>query len=872
MLRTSGLKAAPLVMLMSSFLFAAADTVCHVIIGGDVLKIDGLTRNIPLSAVGIGREIGYVAPDITATDARRAIPAIVLLIDDSGSMMQNDKDANRYVVTGEILDEIYLREPQTRVAVVTFRNWLAWDWRENPLFRKISSPFAWNDSYFPLTPLDSVFSDGKRGIDKIKALFQMDQWKLLQAFHSDSTERTRPPKYDPQGNPLPTTQSDQGTDITLAFTAAKDALRNSATPRERQFVVFLSDGYHGGVDVEMESAKLDYINGVDIPATFTIFLGDSVKVPPEQLKTMIGNIRDNGYSSTNPRSDLWSIASSHDTLLELMQREILSQVYAPLKVASSARIGSIQAVEISENSITFEKPIPLDPDTTVLSLELTFPLSVEGGKQNRDTVIRSQVTFIRDADAEFSSSDTNFQSLCFLRELSLTCGSKPIESVIGNSQTALTAGFLLEGIAPVPAQTASVYAVPPGDSLGLVLAYGSPRFSGSFIRARTGDPDTGNEMLRLEKNGSIRIVWRNPDLPLDTVSKEYSVSPYDPVEITGAWYLDTDRDGWIDAISVATDRPVNELEFSNLSMDRLVLPPDRKLTFESVERVEGDRGFTIAVTQDRRIPPFTGGTGSDSLLVTDFEIGPYDDYIARGTYPIGDGMAPVIISAVYTAEKNGATLTVTFSETVTGISTETPFKFISEDGTPYTMRVEPSGNDTGKTIVFRVLEMNSQTGKPGVNDSLWIASSSLLSDETGNVQVEPNRKARLETEFPAIDFNVAAYPNPLRRSTAQSFSIPGFKTVHQGTVLAIEADFPVHDIRTAIDTVETRIYDIVGNVCASGLENKAVGNRWYIHWDGTNRHRRNVGNGAYCAVITITAIDKTKRSKHVRKCKFAFLP
>ena len=844
------------------------DTVCHIVIDENILALDGIIQNVPSSMVAVAPEISYEAPDITAINAEVAIPAIVLLIDDSGSMMQNDEDANRYTVTKEILDEIYATQPETRVAVVTFRNWLAWDWRENDMFRKISS-YDWNDSYFPLTPLDSVFADGERGIQKIKGLFELDQWNLLQAFHSDSTERTRPMQTDEDGNPRPPTRSDQGTDITLAFRAAKDALKNSSTPKQRQFIIFLSDGYHGGVDVEMESAKKDYINGEDVPATYTIFLGDSVKEPPEQLLTMISNIQNNGYSEANERSELWSIESSHDTLLALMQREILTKVYEPIKMASRAVVEDNVATTITDKTVIFPKPIPLNENATVVELKMTFPLESKNSGGSSDTVISTQITFIRDPEA--ASVGESFGSECYLRDLFIESDGLPIVSSLRNTQKELTARFTLEGILAAASPEASVYAASGDDSLQVNLSGNEGAFSGDFQREESDKPDVDDNTLQNEENGAIRVVWRNGDIPLDTISRTYRVSPYDPVVIESVRYRDTDRDGRIDALVVTTDREINELEFDNLDDERLRLPSERILTFELVEPADDGKGFIINVTQADRAPETTGLLDSDTLVIMEYDFGPFDNYIEMGRYAIEDGIAPLISSAIYSIDNSGDTLIVTFTEPVGAIPNGYPFKLQNSEGESYTVRVQTeSVSDDGMTVIFSVLENSAPDGMAAVGDSIWVAESAELTDKQGNTQYEPNRKVPLGIRVPEKGFDVAALQNPVDRNNFRSFSVDGWGTVNSGAIVAIVPNFPLRDIRKSVREIEVRIYDAVGNLLSFNPKNKPYDNRWYIHWDGTNKSKRRVGTGAYAMIITMKMVDDFGVEEIIEKTKIAF--
>lgn len=855
-------------IVMGMTLYAAADTVCQVQITGDVLKLNGLVQPVPLSAVGVAREVGYAVPDITTTGSTRATPAIVFVIDDSGSMMQNDKDANRYAVTKEILDEIYREAPGTRVAVVTFRNWLAWDWRDNGEFQRIASPFASNDSYFPLAPLDSVYSDGTRTIDKIEKLFTLDQWNLLQAFHSDSTERTRPQEYDESGKPLPMTRNQQGTDITLAFMAAKSALRATATPVERQFIIFLSDGFHGSVDVEMEATKTDYISAKGVPTTYTIFLGDSVKTPPQQLLTMVSNIQGNGYSSSNPKSQLWSIASTHDTLLALMQREILTEVYAPLRSATKARSGSTATARITGDELIFDHPFALAPDTTIITFEVVFPLTDPKGNSKGDTVLTSTVTFIRDGKALYSSMDSGLSPQCYLRNIELSSDGVPIRSSIRNQQTSLTAELTLEGIDAASQQMLSVAVEKGADALTTPLAYRSALFEGTVSRVMSETVVTDDKIVQHQADARLSFTWRNQWLPLDTLLRVYGVSPYDPVVITAVKYVDADRNGLIDAVVVTTDRAINSREFETLDASRLKLPQKRTLSIDSVSASSDKKGFIMHVTATGTGMVNTGVTDDDILDITDYEVGPYGDYVEAGQYQIADGMAPVLTAATFITDKKGDRFAVTFSEPVKAVTAVVPFRFTAANGTSYRLElVDPQSND--REVTFTVKHIAPEGVVPGPGDSVWIADAARIGDTVGNVQVEPNRKVPLVLEGLRIDFSVLAGPNPVVRSSNRSIRVPGFGTIESGTVIEVRPGFPASDIRTLIDKVEVRIYDAVGNLLAVNPPEKVVDSGWYIHWNCTNRNGRTVGPGVYLAVLHFEAHAEMKTESFTKSVKIA---
>ncbi len=847
-----------------SDVYAQSDEVCHLVVDGDPMDLNGMVIDVPLSAVALDPNIQIFPPDVTVQGSSRVVSTIVFIIDDSGSMRLNDKAADRYTVTKEILDEIYKISPQTRVGVVAFRNWLAWDWRENDIFKKISSPFEWNDSYFPCVPLDTVYADGQRGIEKIKGLFELDQWKLLQAFQeNDSTERTRP--LDDSGVRLPKLK--QGTDITLAFSAAKDALADSPTPRERQFCVFLSDGLHGDVDEEMESRQREYIQGEDVPTTFSIFMGDSIKETPEQLTNMISNIQNNGYSRANRNSQLWSVETTYDTLLALMQREILSEMFKPDFRIADAKIGGRTMTGSSDTSVFFDSPYPLNADTTHIHLSYTFSYVDSAKPKNSfDTLMETSFAFVRKASAGYDLFPPELGSNCFERLMVLKHEDRTIDSPIRSNQNSLVTDLTLEGINT--SSFATVYNYDKSDSFEVNLRQAGDYFTGTFIQQASENIVQGDSVIQFTGIDSLVISWRNPDIPLDTMYRAWQVIPFEPVEITSVVYKDNNGDGLIDEIHARTNEQVNSQEKDNLYANRFVLPGHRVFSYKDARLMDDRKGFVIYVSQPSSQKDNSTGAGRlDSLRITEYVTGPFENYIEEGSYPITDGVAPVLLSVVYIPSRDPEAdpkLQVRFSEAVKPITAERPFKFKTSEGQPYTLELEPI-NQNDSYVEFRVVS-NSLNLTPSSTDSVWISEQASISDLEGNAQTEPNQKVPLTISFPEYEIQAAVIPNVVKVGSKNRLPQFGSGT---GSVIVIAPDQFVRDA-VRISKMDVKIFDSVGNLLADELPVRKNKGLIYMHWNGYNLNQRRVAAGTYLAVMRVeTEIDGKKRN-HTKTVKIGF--
>lgn len=860
---------------------AAGGEVCHLMLNGCPQDYDGMIVNVPTTAVAIHPEVRFCPPDVSFQGLAKVEASIMLVIDDSPSMMQNDPGGNRYAVTKEILDEIVSVSPKTRVGVVVFRNWLAWDHRQDNLYQKIrDTSFTWNDSYLPLTRLDTVFTDGDSGIVKIKEALATKtdtysgglSFTHLANWHHDSTERSRPMCGDQR-----CAKNQMGTDITLAFLAAKDAMEDSPTPAQRQFVIFLSDGLPGRIDAEMESRKWEFQDGDGVPTTFTVFLNDSVQDAPPQLTQMTDNIQDNRYSKANPNSEIWSVETSHDTLLSLMKQAILTQVFKAEVLPVRSSFGNDTSSSATDTSFLFADFYPLEVDTTSIDMSLVFSYTDTAGVADSakgDTTVASKLKIVRNPSATWAGLPSGITRTCYQRDMQLYYGGNPVSGYINNSQNPLQVRATLDGVSS--AGSAQVSNADNSDAVSVPLSAGDSLFTGNFSRELSNSTIAGDNTLQHGLQDSAIVVWRNPSVPLDTMRVAYPILAYDPVEISSVSYLDQDSDGYIDAIEVKTSPMINLKELDSLTADRFDLPSHRKLTYKGATMNADSSGFLIQVEQDRTAEINTTVDASKDILeIKWYDAGPYDNYVSKGSYPIEDRLPPVVVRVVYAPAtlEGGKTdaLKVQFSEPLNEINhTDTPLQFVDAGGTSYVMTLESISADNTQHQ-FRVRSILPAGTVPARGDSVWISPTASVGDPLGNVQDRKSHPVSLEVEYPPYTYEVYAGPNPFKAGEPANAQVPGVGNVGTGTVIVVQSTVPTQESSSKVNNVKIDIYDGVANLVRSGLRPKSGSQNdgnFYIVWDGTNENGRLVGAGGYLAVVSVTATnDKGKKKTTTRRYK-----
>jgi hypothetical protein len=87
-----------------------------------------------------------------------------------------------------------------------------------------------------------------------------------------------------------------GTNINLAFITAKNAMKSAKNSKDRQFVIFFSDG-EATASIPSIKDQNDFQKGVDVPTSFTVYLqirlnpnGETIDSANVELKSSLESI------------------------------------------------------------------------------------------------------------------------------------------------------------------------------------------------------------------------------------------------------------------------------------------------------------------------------------------------------------------------------------------------------------------------------------------------------------------------------------------------------------------------------------------------------------------------------------------------------
>lgn len=787
-------------------------------------------------------------PTIVRESATTDPLSIVFVIDHSGSMAGTDPNTDRFRVTTMLLDSIYRKAPHAEVGIVVFANRLAWDARDNPIFQRVRDLTLGYDSYFPLTRL----SDPTKGITSLRWALQLKnplptnlaKDPLLVNHTSTLNERT--PAAGVSAKPL----IREGTDISLGFQAAKDALKDSKASKERQFIIFLSDGAPQLVDRERESVINEFRDGRDVPTTFTVyFTGSSGGAAPQSLITMNQNLRNNGYSTTNPASNLWTIQTNPGELLRLLTDNILRAV---LEVhtgeAEVMRVNGVTALTYADSRFSFNNRFPLQALITPFSFDIKYTYTSAQTGARLDTTVFVNFVVKRQAGAT-PSPGINLE--CRPRPtLDLFHNGSPV-SIVNETMSQLEVRFVSSDsmLKTVNATVSSSF-----DAENYTLSKNGAFWAVSFPRT-TAAPAQGDRTLQHAFSDSIIAVYRNPALPLDTLRIARPFRLTKSITLTSASYFDRNADGLIDSIFVAADGQVSSQDLTTLR-EWITLPSYRG--FGGLEYRTAPGGFSILVTSNG--PINTGISSHDKLIVRSGML-PHGGWVHEASVNIVDKMAPVILRATGKVSSEGAdTLLVAFSESVVPPTFGVPFLFCRADSTTY---------QHGFTFVSitpdSLYKFVASGSKLRIGDTVWINHGGGIGDAADNLQANPeNRRVPVRIVDPPFSLIVRVANNPYTPGTKLPPSISSLTGKNEGVVIRVDPDRRVR--KDLLLRGRVSIYDVVKN---SVIENHDMvfdptSQRLYLAWDGRNRNGRLVGTGTYLAVLEITDGSEFKERHSVR--------
>jgi hypothetical protein len=721
--------------------------------------------------------------------------SVFFIIDHSGSMSIMDSNSTRYTVVEQIIDSLYARSPASEVGMAVFSNKLLHNYAQDSFFEQLYS--SWHDSYIPLTRLDTQVG-GVDAVDKLKWAIDLSptdrdiggNQQLLNADYS-STGR-----HDSRLPSQPETGYNGTTDISFAFEAAKDAFQSASNPPDRQYIIFLSDGVAQNVDVERMDSISNWVGGQGVPTTFTAFFINQREPIPDSILAMTENIRTNGYSSSNAYSAVWktqgTVASLFDSLLSIVSRTTIGGYRFDTTITDTCRlvwvevdsqgvpdttiidscfvvwvqdgdtswIGNVRpalghytstpvrmvingetSIAFDDSLVYFDPQIPLAPfrsPTTTLYISFTWrwdaPLDFE---ETRNYTVTVHVS----PNPPVSLEDQGLTKECWPQGTVELVHEGVAEPVIDPGWTSLDARFYPPSEYPVEDPVLVVMNSSGTDSLVLTTAdytvyYAAP-FQWEFGSVQDDDK------LQLDAVDSIVVIYRNGDIPLDTVRIAVPVTPARSLAVQRAAYIDSDADGYPDIIRVIQSGDVLTQAEALLVLNYIDVQTQRQITIDTI--LVTSRGFDLILTEPDPddVAPFTGLYPSERLYID--EVG----LLAGGSFPLTDvaltdSMAPVIVTADlmdYADPSRRDTLVVVFSEAMSPVGSSQPFDLARADGSvQYAFNVAHVHTES-TTVIFSVAGTTGDVA-PTATDSIWIDNTANVADPKNNRQTNPDNVRR----------------------------------------------------------------------------------------------------------------------------------
>ena len=526
---------------------------CEITLKGCPFEYDSTELVVPLSVIALSTRVQAC----TIQDSSKTIgdpPAVMFIIDHSTSMDQNDNNdnlGNRFRVTKALIDSIYAVYPDAEVGVVIFANGLVFKGSRDAnlvVFQGIKNPSAYagaDQAYMPLLQLDQP---AKVGGDT--AFATTPGAKVIDIYRNMFDTRNAKAVI----NNGPNTVS--GTDISIAFEAAVEAFTKTSKPKNNQYIIFLSDGEPGinvtgnagcsnGVNTANNNPRCPLLNNFstvdgtkNVPTTYTVFLLRQNPVTPPLIRTMTTNIKANGYSSNNERSNAWALTANYGPLLTMMMDSIVTPMLS--KSSGSAKNIVIKTPgmkdstgNISNGDFVFSRRLPIDTsDVMRVDMQLRYDVVVDSttasGEHTTHTVKDSLFSYtftVRRTD----NPGSNWE---FKQKLSSNCARAPTldlqyggASLVGGEVKG-SMGVLdivfdnTYGLFDYNNVTIQVFGADGSvaDLLSVSLTKGADgKWTGKFPREVSSAAIRGDNKLQHAIQDSIVLVFRNPDIPLDTI-------------------------------------------------------------------------------------------------------------------------------------------------------------------------------------------------------------------------------------------------------------------------------------------------------------------------------------------------------------------
>ncbi|MGM0444464.1 MAG: hypothetical protein ACQEQV_09775 [Fibrobacterota bacterium] len=723
------------VLFLSAGTYAAE--VCRVNYTGMPDVLQDTTLDVPGNAVAYSDTVAFSYPEDSTMDISTP-PAVMFVIDNSGSMYRyhgsglqtvpRDRMGNRFRVTRDMIDTLYEKNPQSRVGVTVFGTDL--HYYQGDLNTDVFVEYE-DGAYINFLQLDHEYEEsaGNRmtGYDILMKYLQTDTVK-----HEYDEDADIPDGHEEYVTlTYKKWRAGEGTNITRAFNALRDALPDAGVDKSSQYTVFFSDG-----DATFPQDDIDeqvaFAEGTGIPTTFTIFFNPDLTAP-DILKKMNTNVQTNGYSSSNPESDLWPFENtSYEDLLTFMSENVIEKLTG--KVVTEAveiTVNGGTTVTATDGSFVLDSDIPLTGERTPLEFILGYNIEIDTIR-SRGEIVYDTLDFalqredapnlIDGMDAQYWSRRISFES---------------------NGSTVLTMSDALEELdlvfrddkVDLDYPYEDIELILSGDALNDTLIcslseVSDSRSEGSFRLDYSQDKALDDDLLQVTGRAPIRAYFRNPALPLDTLTAVLESDVENRITLDSAAYFDRNADGAIDRIAVYQSSLSGlDQETADHIRDGISLPGYRNFT------VQGDsfQNDTLFLDVKENRPERFTGVRRDEVISFD---GYMDDsvLIENSDIEIIDKVAPVVQVDGALLQRRGSEsrLMVTFTEPLKSVSGDTPFLFYnSTEDREYRITME----EVSVSADEHVFRSASNFDALAEGDSLRINwKYDALSDKSGNTQ------------------------------------------------------------------------------------------------------------------------------------------
>lgn len=716
---------------------------------GAIDELDNTILETPVNTVAMDEYV--YASTFLDNIVEKDPSSIMFIVDNSQSNSDTDPGGNRFKLISELMELIYDKAPETRVGLVMFGS-RSWMYKEDDpdLFTAFSS----TDSYIPPLGLDEEYSGRyRRSNGDATPVEQFEYTKtgldvLKMYLETKQDGGTVVSKYIPchfinfPDNITKSDHNDALTNITIAFEAAKHAHLNQELPlkKNKHFNIFFSDGKAGLKAGDVMAGTVDeYKKGIDVPTTFTFFY-ESDQDSYNALQLMTSNIKNNGYSNNNKLTQMWNLAGDWDGIKKILVDDVFGTILSKTKGdPTKITINNSSKTNWDDQGFLYDDLFALQKGLTPFKFDLDIHLVIDSLDDDGNLIWTKE----KDTSVSYSfevqvgpitETPKDMKMTYWGRTLAWGEHGTPLTS-IGSDVKSIPLNFesyKVDTTLDYDTVDVEVRTLDGSDIESFRLTKSGNIWSGTLDR-EVGTPTKEDGVLQHLEVDEFIAVFRNPNLPLDTMEVRLSYTDAMTWELGDAAYFDNSANGMIDSlyVEIIGDRWEKNID---AMADAIILPTGRDLDKVDVAVDGSGIGFTLKQNEATKN---TAVSSSDAIEIADDLDLPNQSLLLKTTVTPQDKMAPVALSALFRDSVASASedyLEVTYTEEVTDVDDEAVHLFKNGASNSYDVVLQdPQSN--GSVVTYLV---KSVSGASNISDgdSLKINSTlaTSIGDAVGNAQ------------------------------------------------------------------------------------------------------------------------------------------